>query len=95
VVVKRVLFLSIMILVVLFSIYAEEKSSPHIAIMDVAATNTSDVKSQVIYEYIVDVVNRSNRYTIVERSALQAAIKEMEISASGMVDDSTAAKIGK
>jgi len=93
--VKRVLFLSIMILVVLFSIYAEEKSSPTIAIMDVAATNTSDVKSQVIYEYIVDVVNRSNRYTIVERSALQAAIKEMEISASGMVDDSTAAKIGK
>ena len=92
---KRVLFLSIMIFVVLFSISAEEKPTPTIAIMDVAATNTSDVKSQVIYEYIVDVVNRSNRYTIVERSALQAAIKEMEISASGMVDDSTAAKIGK
>ena len=92
---KRLLILSILIFAVVFSISAEESSFPTIAVMDVAATNTSDVKSQVIYEYIVDVVNRSNLYTLVERSALQAAIKEMEISASGMVDDSTAAEIGK
>jgi len=91
--VKRILILSILVFVITFSVSAEGK--PTIAIMDVAATNTSDVKSQVIYEYIVDVVNRANRFTIVERSALQAALKEMEISSSGMVDDSTAAAIGK
>ena len=90
---KRILILSILIFTVVFNISAEDK--PNIAIMDVAATNTSEVKSQVIYEYIVDVINRANRYTIVERSALQAALKEMEISSSGMVDDSTAAEIGK
>ena len=92
---KRFLVLSIMIFAVVFSVTAQESSSPTIAIMDVAATNTSEVKSQVIYEYIIDVVNRSGFYTIVERSALQAAIKEMKISSSGMIDDSTAAQIGK
>ena len=90
---KRILILSLLIFAVVFGISAEEK--PTIAILDVAATNTSDVKSQVIYEYIVDVINRADKYTIVERSALQAALKEMEISSSGMVDDSTAAAIGK
>jgi Curli production assembly/transport component CsgG len=95
VIVKRFIFLLLMILTFIFSINAQESSSPTIAVMEVAATNTSIVKSQVIYEYIVDVVNRSERYTIVERAALQAALKEMEISASGMVDDTTAAEIGK
>ncbi len=90
---KKFLFLSFLIFAISFSVIAEGK--PTIAIMEVSATNTSEVKSQVIYEYIVDVVNRRNIYTIVERSALQAAIKEMEISASGMIDDSTAAEIGK
>jgi len=93
--VKRILISLILIFAVVFSISAEGDNPPTIAIMDVAATNTSEVKSQVIYEYIVDVVNRANRYTLVERSALQAALKEMEISSSGMVDDSTAAEIGK
>jgi hypothetical protein len=95
VVVKKYIFLSLLVIAVIFSITAQEGTFPTIAVMDVAATNTSDVKSQVIYEYIVDVVNRANLYTIVERAALQAAIKEMEISASGMVDDTTAAEIGK
>ncbi|RKX83721.1 MAG: hypothetical protein DRP58_08265, partial [Spirochaetes bacterium] len=90
---KKILILSILIFAVVFGISAE--GNPTIAIMDVVATNTSEVKSQVIYEYIVDVVNRANRFTLVERSALQAALKEMEISSSGMVDDSTAAAIGK
>jgi len=94
-VVKRILIFSILIFTVIFGISAEADKFPTIAIMDVAATNTSEVKSQVIYEYIVDVINRADRYTIVERSALQAALKEMEISTSGMVDDSTAAAIGK
>lgn len=92
---KRFLFLSLLIVIFAYSISAQEEASPTIAIMDVAATNTSDVKSQIIYEYILDVVNRSTVYTIVERSALQAAIKEMEISASGIIDDTTAAEIGK
>ncbi len=84
-----------MILTFIFSLSAQKSSLPTIAVMEVSATNTSVVKSQVIYAYIVDVVNRADRYIIVERSALQTAIKEMEISASGMVDDSTAAQIGK
>ena len=92
---KKLLFISLFSVFIAAGIFAGSADLPTIAIMDVAATNTSEVKSQVIYEYIVDVVNRSGRYSIVERSALQKAIKEMEISTSGMVDDSTAAKIGK
>ena len=89
-------FLLILIILAAFVInVTSQEAKPTIAILDVAATNTTEVKSQVIYEYIVDVVNRTNLYTLVERSALQAAIKEMEISASGMVDDTTAAQIGK
>ena len=95
VVVKRLLIISVLIFAVLLGVYAEGDELPTIAIMDVAATNTSNVKSQVIYEYIVDVVNKANMYTIVERSALQAAIDEMQIGSSGMVDDTTAAQIGK
>ena len=92
---KRLLILTILIFSVLFSMTAGESSPPTIAVMDVVATNTSTIKSQVIYEYIVDVVNRRNLYTLVERSALKDAVKEMEISASGMIDDTTAAQIGK
>lgn len=92
---KRLLILSVLIFSVLFNISAQEGSSPTMAVMDVVATNSSDVKAQVVYEYIVDVVNRANLYTLVERSALQAAIKEMKINSSGMIDDSTAAQIGK
>ena len=95
VVVKRILILPLIIFALVFGISAEENGFPTIAIMNVAATNTSEVKSQVIYEYIVDVINRADRFIVVERSALQAAIKEMEISASGLIDDSTAAQIGK
>lgn len=51
------------------------------------AANTSKIKSQVIYEYLVNVVNRSELYIIVERSALQAAVNEIDISPSGMIDD--------
>ena len=92
---KRLLILTILIFSVLFSMTAGESSPPTIAVMDVVATNTSTIKSQVIYEYIFDVVNRRNLYTLVERSALKDAVKEMEISASGMIDDTTAAQIGK
>ncbi len=92
---KKWLILSVLIFTVLLGAYAEGDQLPTIAIMDVAATNTSNVKSQVIYEYIVDVVNKAELYTIVERSALQAAIDEMQIGTSGLVDDTTAAQIGR
>ncbi len=92
---KNLLILSILIFTVVFSISSQESIPPTIAVMNVVATNTSEIKSQVIYEYILDVVNRSTLYTIVERSDLQSAVKEIEISSSGIIDDTTAAKIGK
>lgn len=91
---KKLLLIAILPGIFVLSV-AAQNTKPTMAILDVVATNTSEVKSQVIYEYIVDVVNRTGKYTLVERSALQAAVKEMEISASGMIDDTTAARIGK
>lgn len=92
---KKLIILLIVIFTLVIGLYAQESPSPTIAVMNVAATNTSEIKSQVIFEYILDAVNRSARYTIVERAALQAAIAEMAIAASGMMDDTTAAEIGK
>ena len=69
---KRLLILSILIFAVVLNISADENTPPTIAVMDVVATNTTDVKSQIIYEYIVDVVNRR----VISRIALPTSVLE-------------------
>lgn len=72
-----------------------QPQKPTIAILDVGGTNIDTTQTMLVYEYIIDRINRSDAYTVVERAALEQAMDELEISLSDMVDASTAVQIGK
>jgi len=74
---------------------AQDAEKPAIAIMNVESSTLEQSKTEVIYEYIIDKINRSNKYITVERVKLDKAIDELKISLSGLIDNSTAAEIGK
>jgi len=68
-----------------------------IAIVDFRNTSQNarlDYLEQTIPEAISTTMARSGRLEIVERSRLEAAMREMEMSMLGVVDEATAAELG-
>jgi hypothetical protein len=72
-----------------------QEDKPTLAILDVVAQGVDASRGKVVYEYIMDRINRTGNYAIVERAALDKALKELEISNSQIVDEKTAIEIGK
>jgi hypothetical protein len=72
-----------------------ETAKPTLAVLDVAGTKVEQAKLNLVYGYIIDKVNRTGKYSIVERSALDKVLKELEISSSDVVDEKTVMEIGK
>jgi hypothetical protein len=72
-----------------------EEAKPTLAVLDVAGTNVEQAKLDLVYGYIIDKVNRTGKYSIVERSALDRILKELEISLSDVMDQKTVMEIGK
>ncbi|MBN1695898.1 MAG: hypothetical protein JW881_00170 [Spirochaetales bacterium] len=66
-----------------------------IAVLEVVGEGVDATETSLVYEYIVDRMNRSRTYILVERAALDRALEEMELSASDIVDENTASKLGK
>ena len=66
-----------------------------IAILDVQTEGESATRGAIVYAYILDNILNSGKYTVVERAAIQDAIRELEVGSSGLIDESTAAKIGR
>jgi hypothetical protein len=71
------------------------ENEPTIAILDVAPKYVDQAKADVIYELILDKINRSGLYVVVERAALAKVLDELKVSLSDMIDETTAVKIGK
>ena len=72
-----------------------QETKPTLAVLDVASVNVQETQSSIVQNYILDQVHNFGSYTVVERSELESAFAEMELSLSGSVDEATAVKIGK
>jgi hypothetical protein len=90
---KKALFMAILALA--GTMAAGQDKKPALAILEVAAIGTEESKSGIVYGYLVDMVRQSDRFIVVERSQLDSALRELELSESGLVDDATAVEIGK
>lgn len=77
------------------SMLAAQQAKPVLAILDVTTIGTEESKGKIVYNYILDLINKSENYIVVERGELDQALKEIEFSSSDLVDDSTAVEIGK
>ncbi|MBN2736224.1 MAG: hypothetical protein JXR70_04530 [Spirochaetales bacterium] len=91
---KKIFFI-ILCFFLFLPLFAQKTDNQTLAILDVVGENVSSTQLNLIYEYIIDRMNRSKTYTLVERSALNRALEELEISMSDIVDESTAVQIGK
>ena len=95
---KNVIFRTFLTTVLLFlaaSFLSAQEEKQVLAILDVTTIGTEESKGRIVYNYILDQVNKSGNYTIVERGELDRALQEIEFSRSELVDDSTAVEIGK
>ncbi|MBN1411884.1 MAG: CIA30 family protein [Spirochaetales bacterium] len=76
-----------------FSLFSEE--NPTLAIVDTFGKGVKKTKTEIIYNYIMDKINKSGEFTIVERTMLDKALEEMELSNSLIADEETASQLGK
>ncbi len=92
------------LLLVVFSFYEVvlpltwQRDKTIIAIVDFKNTSQNtrlDYLEQTIPEAISTTMARSGRLEIVERSRLEAAMQEMDMSMLGIVDEETAAELGR
>lgn len=83
----------LMALLTVAGLGAQDKSV--LAVTDISLTNVSETKGMIAYEFMLNEVNRSGLFSLVERAALDQAIEEMQIAATGIIDESTAAELGR
>jgi hypothetical protein len=87
-------YLSINSFHIITGITAQQKKST-IAILDVVPKNVEQSKIDIIFEYIMDRINKAGKYIILERAVMDRALAELEISHSEIVDEAIAVKIDK
>ena len=92
---RKTLFAIVLVVTTAVSMIHAQQVKPVLVILDVTTIGTEESKGKIVYSYMLDLINKSGNYTIVERGELDRALKEIEFSSSGLVDDSTAVKIGK
>jgi hypothetical protein len=68
---------------------------PTLAVLPVFSQGVDKTRVNILQEYIIDQVNRTHAFTLVERTALDKALKEIDFSMKEIIDDKTAARIGK
>ena len=90
---RRIVLSLVVALAAAATVAAQQK--PTIAITEVIARNVDPAEAELVYEYVVDRINRSAVYEVVERAALDKALAELDISLSEMIDEATATRIGR
>ncbi|MBN1411883.1 MAG: CIA30 family protein [Spirochaetales bacterium] len=81
------------LLLVNICLLAEEK--PSLAILDVYGKGVKKTQTEIVYNYIIDKINKSGQFSIVERAMLEKALEELELSHSVIADEETASRLGK
>lgn len=74
------------------------EAAPRIGLMDLKNTTTFSVNSDLernIEDMIITELVNTGRFDVVERTQLQAMLKEQKLAASGVVDASTGAQLGE
>ena len=91
---KKIAVATLVITVLFVSLLAAQEK-PVLALLDVTTIGTEESKGKIVYSYLLDQINKSGNYIIVERGELDRALQEIEFSRNDLVDDSTAVEIGK
>jgi hypothetical protein len=86
---------SALLLICCLQLVPAQGSKPTLLVLDVAPNNVEESKCKIVQSYIFDQIHRTGGYVLVERSQLEDAFEEMQLTLSGAVDDSTAVEIGK
>ena len=74
------------------------EAAPRIGLMDLKNTTAFNVNSELernIEDMIITELVNTGRFDVVERTQLQAMLKEQKLAASGVVDASTGAQLGE
>ncbi|PIV43968.1 MAG: hypothetical protein COS28_01310, partial [Nitrospirae bacterium CG02_land_8_20_14_3_00_44_33] len=90
----------VILLVLLFSFVEADAQESKITVAVLPFKNVSDIKahnwlSETIAESIVSKLGESREVSLIERALLDKAIQELKFQKSGIVDATSAAKIGK
>jgi len=86
----------IIMLFAVSSVYSEEnESSPVVAILDFKAINTPAADALVVTEYLRKTLSDLEGIKLVERSFMEAIIKEQKLQLSGCTDNDCAVEVGK
>ena len=91
---KRIYLALLLMLLLGISLFGQE-AKPTLAVLDVAGKEVTQSRLDLVYEYIIDIVNQTGDYTLVERKEIDKALQELELSLSDIVDEKTAVQIGK
>lgn len=86
---KKIIVLTIAILIT-NCLYAKEK----VAVLDPSST-LSKKNTDIIREVITEELDKSDNYTLIERSSIKLVLKEIGYQQSGAVDEKDASRIGK
>ncbi|AFY44384.1 CsgG/HfaB family protein [Nostoc sp. PCC 7107] len=85
-----------------FNLKDNNKEKPRIAVLDFDYSNVSDnwiwwwnTSAKGVSDILVNKLFESGNFRVIERSKLEAILAEQNLGASGRIDASTAAKIGK
>lgn len=91
----KFIFLFILILLIIVPNFAQEKM--RIAVMDfeVEAEGAPEGLGRVVADMLITSLVKTENYKVYEREKLQKVMAEQNLGASGRVDPTTAAKIGK
>ena len=92
---KKILLIVLVFACIFVAYLPAQETKPVLAVLDVSTIGTEESKGKIVYNYILDLINKSGNYLIVERGELDRALEEIEFSSSDLVDDSTAVEIGK
>jgi hypothetical protein len=88
------LLLSILILSTLI-IHSHAQSRDTAAVMDLRANNCPETLAKAATDILINRIYSTNLFTIVERSQMEAILKEQGFQLTGCTDEDCAVKIGK
>jgi hypothetical protein len=68
---------------------------PTLGVLPIFSQEIDKTRTNIIYDYIIDQINRTKVFSLVERAALDKALSEIAFSTKEIIDEKTASRIGK
>ena len=91
--IRRLIIISVILLAAVIGLAAEERNS--IALIDLAPQGISAVEAAAITDRIAHELFQTGKFTVLERSKIEAMFEEMGLSQSGCTDNECIIELGK